>query len=60
MKAHYSSPVLTQYRFCGFWVTFERGKWLPVVWLCLGGSKPLAHLPRWKRLLRPSIRWRLL
>jgi hypothetical protein len=30
-------------------------------WLCIGGHKPLAHLPRWKRRLYhlPSIRWRL-
>ena len=30
-------------------------------WLCIGGHKPLAHLPRWKRHLLhlPAIRWRL-
>lgn len=42
------------------WFTFVEGEILPTIWLCLGGHKPLAHLPRWKRLLRPAIRWRLL
>lgn len=32
-----------------------------LVWLSIGGHKPLAHLPRWERHLLhlPSIRWRL-
>lgn len=31
------------------------------IWLCVGGHKPLAHLPRWRRRLLhlPSIRWRV-
>lgn len=38
---------------------WTRGGWL--VWLSIGGHKPLAHLSRWERHLLhlPSIRWRL-
>ena len=31
------------------------------VWLCIGGHKPLAHLPTWRRRLLhlPAIRWQV-
>lgn len=40
------------------WVTWHAGL---TVWAHIGGRKPLAHLPRWRRRLLhlPCLRWRL-
>ncbi len=46
-----------------FWVfsTYRGTEGCRTIWLNIGGHKPLAHLPRWRRHLLhlPSIRWRL-
>lgn len=49
--------LVRQLRLRWIWVTWPG----PVVWLCIGGRKPLAHLPPWKRrfLHLPSVRKRL-
>jgi hypothetical protein len=61
--------MIKQTRTRWLWVTLETKK-LPgglllrqvTAWLSIGGRKPLADLPRWRRHLfhLPSIRWRLL
>jgi hypothetical protein len=42
-------------------VTITRSAKGWTIWIGIGGHKPLAHLPRWRRHLfhLPSIRWRL-
>lgn len=44
------------------WLTATRSPGGLIVWLAVGGRKPLAHLPRWRRRLchLPAVRWRLL
>lgn len=54
-----------QLRLRWVWITWADGRTvIPgglTSWLCIGGHKPLAHLPRWRRRLLhlPSIRFRL-
>lgn len=53
------SPTMTKartLRLRWLWVTTKGGP----IWLCIGGRKPLAHLPaaHWRRHM-PVIRWRL-
>ncbi len=57
-----------QLRLRWLWVTWGRSSFDvhrdrrgPTIWLNIGGRKPLAHLPRWRRRLLhlPAIRWRL-
>lgn len=45
------------------WTRFVTGSIaIGPIWLNIGGRKPLAHLPVWRRHLLhlPSIRWRIL
>lgn len=53
------TPGFFQLRLRWLWITQADGRL--TVWLCIGGRKPLAHLPVWRRRLfhLPSIRWRL-
>lgn len=50
---------ICQWRLRYVWITRMPHGW--VVWLNIAGRKPLAHLPRWRRILfhLPSVRWRL-
>lgn len=43
------------------WICITRTGGRTVVWLSVGGHKPLAHLPRWRRHLLhlPAVRVRL-
>lgn len=48
-----------QWRLRYLWIT--RSDQGATIWLCIGGRKPLAHLPRWRRNLLhlPGIRYRV-
>lgn len=52
---------LRQLRLRWVWLTWGGEPAGLVVWLCIGGRKPLAHLSRWRRRLLhlPSVRLRL-
>ena len=62
MKAVERIGPVRQIRARGLWITWGGDN--PgglTIWLCIGGRKPLAHLPRWRRWLfhLPAPRWRL-
>lgn len=50
--------MMRQLRLRWIWITFAKSV---TVWLQIGGHKPLAHLPRWRRLIfhLPVVRVRL-
>lgn len=68
MKTRWKKEQIRQIRWRWLWITLttrrDGGLIIQeiVAWLCIGGKKPLARLPWWRRRLfhLPSIRWRLL